>query len=66
MPVRSWLADERYNRPVAEKLFGDTAKLFFREEALRDLWDRFTSGEDTLWNRVYAIYAFLLWYDAKF
>lgn len=66
VPVRSWLADERYNRHVAEKLCGGSAGLFFREEALSELWTRFTSGEAALWNRVYAIYAFLLWYDAKF
>ena len=23
-------------------------------------------GEDLLWNRVYAVYVFLLWYDLKF
>ena len=66
VPVRDWLADERYNRPVADKLFSDSSKLFFDQEALRDMWDRFISGESTLWNRIYAIYAFLLWYDIKF
>ncbi len=66
VPVRQWLADVRYNKPVVEKLFGASSQLFFRQDALRDLWDRFIGGESLLWNRIYAIYAFLLWYDLKF
>ncbi len=63
VPIRTWLADERYNKPVAEKLFGASSQLFFNQEVLRDMWDRFIGGESLLWNRMYAIYAFLLWYD---
>ena len=66
VPVRQWLADSRYNKPVAEKLFGASSQKFFRQEALHDLWDRFIGGESLLWNRVYAVYAFLLWYDINF
>ena len=66
VPIRTWLADERYNKPVAEKLFGASSQLFFNQEVLRDMWDRFIGGESLLWNRMYAIYAFLLWYDLNF
>ena len=66
VPVRKWLADSRYNGAVRDKLCGETAKRFFSEEALHDLWERFTGGEEALWGRVYAIYVFLLWYDLKF
>lgn len=66
VPVRKWLADERYNKPVAEKLFGDTAAKFFNLEELGNLWNRFLCGEQQYWGRIYALYAFLLWYDAKF
>ena len=66
VPVRKWLMDSRYNGAVRDMLLGETAGRFFREEALKDLWERFTSGEEALWGRVYAIYAFLLWYELKF
>ena len=66
VPVRKWLADPRYNRQVEEKLFGETSAKFFDREAISELWDRFTSGEEQFWGRVYAVYAFLLWYDLKF
>lgn len=66
VPVRKWLADARYNKPVEDKLFGATSQQFFDQEQMKDLWERFVGGESLLWNRVYAIYAFLLWYDLKF
>ena len=66
VPVRQWLADERYNQPVKEKLFGRSSQTFFDQDQMKDLWERFVGGESLLWNRVYAIYAFLLWYDLKF
>ena len=66
VPVRKWLSDERYNKPVADKLFGETSQKLFNQDVLRDMWKRFTEGEALLWNRVYAVYVFLLWYDLKF
>jgi hypothetical protein len=66
VPVRKWLADSRYNGRVREALFGDIADRFFNRDALGELWERFVGGEETLGGRVYAIYAFLLWYELKF
>lgn len=66
VPIRKWLSDERYNADVKEKLFGKTAEKFFHMDVLRDMWTRFVEGEDLLWNRIYAIYVFILWYDLKF
>ncbi|MBQ3286255.1 MAG: asparagine synthetase B [Ruminococcus sp.] len=66
VPVRKWLSDARYNKPVEEKLFGATSQKFFNQDEMKAMWDRFIGGESLLWNRIYAIYAFLLWYDLKF
>ncbi len=66
VPIRKWLADEKYNKPIKEKLFGEASVKFFNQNALKELWDKFISGEEMLWGRIYAIYAFLLWYDQKF
>ena len=66
VPVRKWLADERYNKAVKDGLFGETSKRFFNEEQIKDLWERYIGGEEMLWGRIYAIYAFILWYDMKF
>ena len=66
VPVRKWLSDERYNSSVVKALFGKTARKFFREEQIKNLWEKYINGEEMLWGRIYAIYAFILWYDMKF
>ena len=66
VPVRKWLKDERFNKLVEDKLFGESSKKFFDQQQLRKLWVSYIEGEDLYWNRVYAIYAFLIWYDLKF
>ena len=66
VPVRKWLADDKYNKNIKESLFGDTSKKFFHESEIKALWESYINGEENLWGRVYAIYAFLLWYDMKF
>ena len=66
VPIRKWLADDNFNAPVIEKLFGDTSKKFFEQSALKELWTRYINGEDFLWSRIYALYVFIVWYDLKF
>jgi asparagine synthase (glutamine-hydrolysing) len=66
VPIRKWLKDERFNRPIREKLFGETSGRFFNLDALKSLWDEYLGGEEFYWGRIYAVYAFLLWYDMKF
>ena len=66
VPIRKWLADEKFNKPIQEKLNGETSKKFFNQQELNSLWTRYLSGEEFLWGRIYAVYAFLLWYDLKF
>lgn len=66
VPIRKWLANDRFNKPIADKLFGETSQKFFRQEELRDMWTRYLDGEEFLWNRIYTVYAFLVWYDLKF
>ena len=65
VPIRKWLADSRWNPAIAKVLFGESSALFFDQTVLKDNWERFLAGESFLWNRIYAIYAFLLWYDLQ-
>ena len=65
VPVRKWLADERFNKPIISMLTGETAKTYFNTDELLSMWERFINGEELLWNRIYAIYAFLLWASAS-
>ena len=66
VPIRKWLADERYNKLVSEMLFGEISQKFFNQDFMKEMWDSFIGGESYLWNRIYAIYAFLLWYNRNF
>jgi asparagine synthase (glutamine-hydrolysing) len=66
VPIRSWLADARYNRPVRAMLQGPIATKFFKAPALNGLWERFIDGETDLWRPIYAIHAFLVWYGLFF
>ena len=66
VPVRKWLADESYNKPISEVLFGEVSQKFFSQAVLKDWWEQYLGGEEYLWSRIYAVYAFLLWYNLKF
>lgn len=66
VPIRKWMADEKYNKPVSDMLFSDTAKKYFNTDALRELWTRYISGEDFLWSRIYTIYVFLIFAEDNF
>ena len=66
VPVRKWLSDKRFSGKIAEKLFGETSQQFFHQTELRDLWEKYLSGDEFLWGRIYAVYVFILWYDLKF
>ncbi|MBQ1437318.1 MAG: asparagine synthetase B [Ruminococcus sp.] len=65
VPIRKWLADESYNKPIAEVLFGEASQKFFNQSTLKEWWESYLGGEEFLWSRIYAIYAFLLWYKAN-
>jgi len=66
VPIRKWLANAEYNQPIADKLTGSTSQKFFDQDVIKDMWTRYLAGEEFLWSRIYAIYAFLIWYDLKF
>ena len=66
VPIRMWLADERYNRDVREKLFGDTAEIFFNSDTVKAIWEEYIGGNSDNWRKIWTIYTFLVWYDEYF
>ena len=66
VPIRRWMADGRFRGEIEGTLFGETSRRFFRQEVLREIWAAYLDGQDALWNRLYAIYAFLVWHGLKF
>lgn len=66
VPIRIWMADERYNGDVREKLRGETAEKFFRLDEVDRIWEEYLGGNSDLWRKVWVIYTFLVWYDEYF
>ncbi len=66
VPIRIWMADERYNQSVQKALFGETAAKFFHVEKLHEMFDAYVAGDSDLWRKIWTIYIFIAWYDCYF
>ena len=66
VPIRHWMADERYNRDVYETIHGPLAEQFFHKEVLEEIWDEYIGGNSDLWRKIWTIYTFLVWYRIYF
>ena len=66
VPIRVWMADERYNGDVRIKFHSDMAAQFFDLDAINAIFDEYIGGNSDLWRQVWTIYAFLVWYEEYF
>ncbi len=66
VPIRVWMADERYNADVRRLLRSDIADKFFDRDAIWAIFEDYIGGNSDNWRKVYVIYAFLVWYEAYF
>ena len=66
VPVRIWLADERYNADVREKFASDYAAEFFDPAEIKAIYDEYVGGNSDNWRKVWTIYTFLVWYEEYF
>lgn len=66
VPIRLWLADERYNGDVVAKFNSEAADRFFNKEEILKIFDAYIAGDSDLWRKVWTIYTFLVWYEEYF
>lgn len=66
VPIRIWMADERYNLDVHAKFHGEAAEKFFRVEEINAILDDYLGGNSDNWRKVWTIYTFLVWYEIYF
>ena len=66
VPVRLWLADERYNSDVVAKFHSEAAAKFFKLDEINAIYDEYVGGNSDNWRMVWTIYTFLVWYDEYF
>lgn len=66
VPIRYWMADERYNQEVQRVLKSAAAEKFFRLEEVNAIWEDYVGGNSDNWRKIWTIYTFLVWYEIYF
>lgn len=66
VPIRIWLADERYNADVRAKFKSDMAGKFFDLNEINAIYDEYVGGNSDNWRKIWTIYTFLVWYEEYF
>lgn len=66
VPIRIWMADERYNQDVREKFHSEMAGKFFKLDEIQAIFDDYIGGNSDNWRKVWTIYTFLVWYEEYF
>ena len=66
VPIRMWMADERYNGDVRAKFNSEIAEKFFNVKEINAIFDEYIGGNSDNWRKVWTIYTFLVWYEEYF
>ncbi|MBQ8297723.1 MAG: asparagine synthase (glutamine-hydrolyzing) [Ruminococcus sp.] len=66
VPIRIWLADERYNQDVRKKFRSDMAAEFFNLDEINAIFEEYIGGNSDNWRKIWTIYTFLVWYEEYF
>ena len=66
VPIRIWMADDRYNQDVREKLHSEVAAQFFHMDEIDAIFQEYIDGNSDNWRKVWTIYTFLVWYEEYF
>jgi len=66
VPIRVWMADERYNGDVKRLFNSEIAEKFFNVSEINAIFDEYIAGNSDNWRKVWTIYTFLVWYEEYF
>ncbi len=66
VPIRIWMADDRYNQDVRRLFASDIAEKFFHVEEIQGIFEEYIGGNSDNWRKVWTIYTFLVWYEEYF
>ena len=66
VPIRLWLADERYNADVRRLLDSEICAKFFKPDEIKAIYAEYVGGNSDLWRKIWTIYTFLVWYEEYF
>jgi asparagine synthase (glutamine-hydrolysing) len=66
VPIRIWLKDDRYSKRVERYFTNETAKKYFKTEALLELLKAHKAGKRDNSRKIWTVYMFLLWHEQYF
>lgn len=66
VPIRIWMADDRYNGDVKVKFRSRYAAEFFNLDEINAIFEDYVGGNSDNWRKVWTIYTFLVWYEQYF
>ena len=66
VPIRVWMADERYNSDVIRLFNSEIADMFFNIYEINAIFNEYIGGNSDNWRKVWTIYTFLVWYEEYF
>lgn len=66
VPIRIWMADERYNQDVQAKFHSEMAEKFFNVDEINAIFDDYIAGNSDNWRKIWTIYTFMVWYEEYF
>lgn len=66
VPIRIWMADDRYNQDVRAKFDSEMAAKFFNVDEIKAIFADYIGGNSDNWRKVWTIYTFLVWYEEYF
>lgn len=66
VPIRIWMADDRYNQDVRAKFHSEAAEKFFNVDEINGIFEDYIGGNSDNWRKVWTIYTFLVWYEEYF
>lgn len=66
VPIRVWLAEDKYYNIVKNAFTSSAAQKYFNTEKLVELLDRHKSGREDVSRKIWTIYTFLIWHKEYF
>jgi len=66
VPIRVWLAEEKYYNIVKAAFTSEAAEKYFDTEKLVNLLDTHKSGKADVSRKIWTVYTFLVWYEQFF
>ena len=66
VPIRIWLAQEKYYNIVKEKFESKISSEFFKQKEIMNLLNQHAAGKKDNSRKIFTIYTFLTWHDIFF